>query len=158
MANSSISGLTASVANLASTDLVPVVQTAGVGPVKMTGAQIRNPRVVTTSNSAATVAWSIDAAATDMAVLTDTYNGGAATGVTISTTGTPVDGQRLTLRIYSANTLGATLTFSPAANFVGSTDIAIISSATGNGKYDYVGFVWNNTASKWQMVSVVKGF
>ena len=40
MANTRISDLTASASNLASTDLAPVVQTAGVGPVKMTGAQI----------------------------------------------------------------------------------------------------------------------
>lgn len=41
MANKAISGLTASAANLANTDLLPVVQTAGVGPVKMTGTQLK---------------------------------------------------------------------------------------------------------------------
>lgn len=40
MPNLAISGLTSSAANLTLTDLVPVVQTAGVGPVKMTGAQV----------------------------------------------------------------------------------------------------------------------
>lgn len=40
MANTRISDLTASASNLASTDLAPIVQTANVGPVKMTGAQI----------------------------------------------------------------------------------------------------------------------
>ena len=41
MANLPISGLTASASNLASTDVLPVVQTTGVGPVKMTGLQIK---------------------------------------------------------------------------------------------------------------------
>lgn len=41
MANKSISQLTSSAANLANTDVMPVVQTAGVGPVKMTGTQLK---------------------------------------------------------------------------------------------------------------------
>jgi hypothetical protein len=41
MANTKISGLTPSVADLAATDVLPVVQTTGVGPVKMTGTQIK---------------------------------------------------------------------------------------------------------------------
>lgn len=41
MANTRISDLTASASNLAASDLVPVVQTPGVGPVKMTGTQIK---------------------------------------------------------------------------------------------------------------------
>jgi hypothetical protein len=40
MANTAISGLTASATNLAAADVLPVVQTTGVGPVKMTGAQV----------------------------------------------------------------------------------------------------------------------
>ena len=41
MANTRISNLTPSAANLAATDVLPVVQTTGVGPVKMTGTQIK---------------------------------------------------------------------------------------------------------------------
>ena len=41
MANTRISDLTPSVANLAAADVLPVVQTTGVGPVKMTGTQIK---------------------------------------------------------------------------------------------------------------------
>lgn len=40
MANLPISGLTASAANLTATDVMPVVQTTGVGPVKMSGLQL----------------------------------------------------------------------------------------------------------------------
>jgi len=40
MANLPISGLTASATNLAAADVLPVVQTTGVGPVKMTGVQL----------------------------------------------------------------------------------------------------------------------
>lgn len=42
MANTRISDLTASAANLAATDVLPVVQTTGVGPVKMTGTQLKS--------------------------------------------------------------------------------------------------------------------
>jgi len=41
MANTRISNLTASASNLAAADVLPVVQTTGVGPVKMTGTQIK---------------------------------------------------------------------------------------------------------------------
>lgn len=41
MANKSISQLTPSGSDLTATDLLPVVQTAGTGPVKMTGTQIK---------------------------------------------------------------------------------------------------------------------
>ncbi len=40
MANTRISDLATTTANLAATDLAPVVQTAGVGPIQMTGQQI----------------------------------------------------------------------------------------------------------------------
>lgn len=55
MANLPISGLTASVSNLASTDLFPVVQTVGVGPVKMTGQQIAGGMLGSSGFSGATV-------------------------------------------------------------------------------------------------------
>ena len=41
MANTRISNLTASASDLAAADVLPVVQTTGVGPVKMTGTQIK---------------------------------------------------------------------------------------------------------------------
>jgi len=54
MANTKISDLTASASNLASTDLAPVVQTAGVGPVKMTGLQLAGGLLGSTTFNGAT--------------------------------------------------------------------------------------------------------
>ena len=55
MANLPISGLTASASNLAATDVTPVVQTTGVGPVKMTGLQIAGGLLGSTALTGATV-------------------------------------------------------------------------------------------------------
>jgi hypothetical protein len=56
MANLPISGLTASASNLASTDVAPVVQTTGVGPVKMTGLQLAGGLLGSTTFNGATSA------------------------------------------------------------------------------------------------------
>lgn len=55
MANTAISGLTASAADLAATDVLPVVQTTGTGPVKMTGQQLAGGLLGSTSLTGATV-------------------------------------------------------------------------------------------------------
>ena len=55
MANLPISGLTASASNLAATDVTPVVQTTGVGPVKMTGLQIAGGLLGSTALTGATI-------------------------------------------------------------------------------------------------------
>ena len=53
MANLPISGLTASATNLAAADVLPVVQTTGVGPVKMTGQQLAGGLLGSTTLSGA---------------------------------------------------------------------------------------------------------
>ncbi len=55
MANTAISGLTASASNAAATDVLPVVQTTGVGPVKMTVQQMAGGLLGSTTLSGATV-------------------------------------------------------------------------------------------------------
>jgi len=55
MANTRISNLTASASNLAATDVTPVVQTTGVGPVKMTGLQLAGGLLGSTALTGATV-------------------------------------------------------------------------------------------------------
>ena len=69
-------------------------------------------------------------------------------------TGTPHDGQRLVFRLQSTNPQ----TFSWNAVFIGSTDVALPTVSTGSGKYDYMGFIYNSTASKWQIVAKNFGF
>jgi len=74
MANTRISDLTASASNLASTDLAPVVQTAGVGPVKMTGLQLAGGLLGSTTFNGSTVTTS-----SPVLNLTQTWNAGAVT-------------------------------------------------------------------------------
>jgi hypothetical protein len=69
-------------------------------------------------------------------------------------TGTPHDGQRLIFRLLSTNVQ----TFSWNAAFAGSTDVALPTTSTGSSKYDYMGFVYNSTAAKWQIIAKNFGF
>lgn len=55
MPNKPISGLTASATNLAAADVLPVVQTTGVGPVKMTGQQLAGGLLGSTTLSGTTI-------------------------------------------------------------------------------------------------------
>ena len=69
-------------------------------------------------------------------------------------TGTLADGQKLIFRLQSTNVQ----TFSWNAAFVGSTDLALPTVSTGSSKYDYVGFIYNSTAVKWQLLAKNFGF
>lgn len=79
-----------------------------------------------------------------------------ATGtLTINTpSGTPVDGQRLILRISSTNVQ----TFNFNTIYVGSTDLSLPATTSGSSKYDYLGFMYNSTANKWQLLASMFGF
>jgi hypothetical protein len=68
--------------------------------------------------------------------------------------GTPVNGQRILLRLRSTNVQ----TFSFNAIFTGSDDLSLPTTSSGATKYDYMGFVYNSTATKWQLVGKVFGF
>ena len=74
MPNLPISGLTASASNLAATDVLPVTQTAGVGPVKMTGLQLAGGLLGSTSLTGATVTTS-----QPLLDLSQTWNAGGVT-------------------------------------------------------------------------------
>jgi len=106
-------------------------------------------RVVPVTVSGSTV--TINADTTDLATVS-TANVGTLT--IANPTGTPVDGQKLLLRLI---TTAATNTLSFGAAFQGSTDISLPASSSNN-KYDYFGFIWNAPALKWQMLSRVQGF
>jgi hypothetical protein len=69
-------------------------------------------------------------------------------------TGTPFNGQKLMLRLRTTNVQ----TFAWNAIFEGSVDSALPASSTGATKYDYLGFIYNSTAAKWQMVAKNFGF
>ena len=69
-------------------------------------------------------------------------------------TGTPVNAQRLIIRIRSTNVQ----TLSWNAIFDDSDELFLPSATSGATKYDYFGFFYNSTASKWQLVSKLMGF
>lgn len=67
------------------------------------------------------------------------------------------DGQKITFRLLQDGT-GHSVTFSPGSgNFRFGTDIPSF-TASGAGLTDYVGCIWNNAASRWDIVSVIQGF
>lgn len=69
-------------------------------------------------------------------------------------TGTPFNGQKLVFRLQSTNVQ----TFSWNAIFAGSTDLTLPTSSSGSSKYDYMGFIYNSTAAKWQILAKNFGF
>ena len=68
-------------------------------------------------------------------------------------TGSPVDGQRWTLRISSTNVQ----TFAWNAAYTGGT-IALPATTTGSSKTDYFGFIYNSATSKWNYLAAATGF
>ena len=94
----------------------------------------------------------INADTTDMATQANTQALGT---LTINApTGTLVNGQKLMLRLQSTNVQ----TFSWNAAFAGSTDLTLPTASSGSSKYDYVGFIYNSTATKWQIIAKNFGF
>jgi hypothetical protein len=140
---------------------VPAAQVSGLGTiatqnannVNITGGMINGAEVLlrtTTVADATSITPNIDLA--DIIVQVNTQSLGTLT-INIPS-GTPADGQRLIFRIIS--TSAQVLNFN--AIYVGSTDLTLPASTTGSFKYDYVGFIYNSAASKWQLVARVFGF
>jgi hypothetical protein len=103
-------------------------------------------------NYADSTSITINADTTELATHTNTQAAGT---LTINApTGTLSDGQKIMLRLQSTNVQ----TFSWNAVFVGSTDLTLPSVSSGSSKYDYTGFIYNSTATKWQLVAAVFGF
>ena len=108
-----------------------------------------NPRVVAAADATSIT---INADTTDEATQANTQAVGT---LTINApTGTPVSGQKLILRITSSNVQ----TFSWNSAFMGGTDLGLPVGTSGGGLTDYMGFIYNSTASKWQIVGKVFGF
>ena len=107
------------------------------------------PRVVTIANGTSVT---MNADTTDIASQTNTQSVGTLTINAV--TGTLFDGQKIIFRLQSENIQ----TFSWNAVFVGSSDISLPSTSTGSSKYDYMGFIYNATATKWQLLAKNFGF
>ena len=94
----------------------------------------------------------MNADTTDMAIQTNTQTAGTLT--IAAPTGTLYQGQKLTFRLQSTNIQ----TFSWNAVFDGSTDLNLPTTSSGSNKYDYMGFIYNLTSGKWDMLSKNFGF
>jgi hypothetical protein len=146
--------------------------TAGTLPVLAGGTGTTTPSIVAGTNVTVTGTWpnqtiatgvrvvviadgttvTMNADTTDIATQANTQ---AVSTLTINApTGTPVNGQKIIFRLLSTNIQ----TFSWNAVFQGSNDLALPSASTGSNKYDYMGFIWNSTNSKWQMLARNMGF
>lgn len=110
---------------------------------------LSSPRVTVITDATSIT---VNADTTDIATQANTQAVGT---LTINApTGTPINGQKFILRLRSTNVQ----TFSWNAAFQGSTDIGLPTASSGGGLYDYVGFIYNGTAAKWQMIAKVFGF
>ena len=79
---------------------------------------------------------------------------GAGTLTIAAPSGTPVDGQKLVIRLKSTNVQ----TFSWNAIYRGSTDLALPTASSGASKTDYIGFIYNSADSKWDLLAKTFGF
>lgn len=101
-----------------------------------------SPRIVTATDDATAV---IDIDVTDQYQLTAVAN-----ATTISTTGTPVNGQKLIIRLKDAG-VGKGLTWDAVFRAVGVT----LPTTTVAGKTHYIGCIYNSADSKFDAVAVV---
>lgn len=110
---------------------------------------VNKPRIVTIADANSVT---MNADTTDIASQTNTQAVGTLTINAI--TGTLFDGQKIIFRLQSTNIQ----TFSWNAVFAGSIDLSLPSTSSGSSKYDYMGFIYNSTAAKWQLLAKVFGF
>ena len=123
--------------------------TAGAGISISSGTISAAPRVVAITDAASVT---INGDTTDIATQVNTQAVGTLTINAV--TGTLSNGQKIIFRLQSTNVQ----TFSWNAVFVGSTDLVLPTVSSGASKYDYVGFMYNTTASKWQLLAKNFGF
>jgi hypothetical protein len=140
--------------NAAGTVKLLASNAGALGDVTTTGTQTLTnkniqSRVVVVSDATSIT---INGDTTDIATQANTQSAGT---LTINApTGTPFNGQKVILRLLSTNVQ----TFSWNAAFAGSTDVPLPTTSTGTSKYDYMGFVYNSTAAKWQIIAKNFGF
>jgi hypothetical protein len=116
-----------------------LIALANISPINVTGSITGTGTVTPVATAASTFSTTVTGALT--------ING--------PTSGT--DGQKITFRLLQDGT-GHTVTFATGAgNFRFGTTITSF-TASGANKTDYVGAIWNNAASRWDIVAVAQGF
>jgi hypothetical protein len=118
------------------------------GPTGPTGAMYGS-RVVSYADATSIT---MNADTTDMATMANTQAAGTFT--LNAPTGTLSNGQKLMFRMTSTNVQ----TFSWNSVFRGSTDLILPTASSGAGKEDYLGFIYDSTAIKWDLIAKNFGF
>jgi hypothetical protein len=118
------------------------------GPTGPTGAMYGS-RVVSYADATSIT---MNADTTDMATMANTQAAGTFT--LNAPTGTLANGQKLMFRMTSTNVQ----TFSWNSVFRGSTDLTLPTASSGAGKEDYLGFIYDSTAIKWDLIAKNFGF
>lgn len=108
-----------------------------------------NPRVQTAADGTS-ITPAGDTA--DMVVQANTQSAGTLT--VNAPTGTPVDGQKLTMRISSTSVQ----TFDWDEIYRGSTSLPLPTASSGGGDYDYFGWLYNAVSETWDYVGGAAGF
>lgn len=106
------------------------------------------PKVTTSSTTSST--HSIDWSASDVIRLTLNHS------ITSFTITGAQDGQKMILEVIQDGTGSRTITWPAAVRF--GTDITSITLSTAAGKKDRIGLIYDGTASKYDVIAVVKGF
>ena len=147
VAGNNISIVTSQISNIGT------IATQNANNVAITGGTINSTQVLLRTLLVANV--SSITPNIDLYDVVEQANTQAAGTLTINLpTGTPVDGQRLILRISSTNIQ----TFNFNTIYVGSTDLSLPATTSGSSKYDYLGFMYNSTVNKWQLLASMFGF
>lgn len=91
----------------------------------------------------------------DAADIVTQVNAGPPSNLSVNApTGSPVNGQSLVLRLSSPSV--QTFVWNPI--YQGSVDLALPTASSGSSKTDYLGFIYNSTANKWQLLAKNFGF
>ncbi len=106
------------------------------------------PRVVVVTDATSIT---LDAGTTDTATQTNTQAAGTLTFN--APTGTPYNGQKIMTRVTTTN--AQTLSFNAVFAASGALPFPTSYSA---GSTNYMGFIYNSTAVKWQLIASVQGF
>lgn len=94
----------------------------------------------------------LNADTTDLGYQLNTQTAGTLT--VNAPTGTPLNGQKIILRLKSTNVQ----TFAFNSIFVGSLDLDLPVTSSGGSLTDYMGFMYDSTSSKWHLVAANFGF
>jgi hypothetical protein len=105
-----------------------------------------DPRSITTTSTATLTP---DVSADDVFILT----GQTATLTLANPTGTPVDGQKIIVRIF--NTTGQTINY--GTQYRASSDFPLPTTTTSN-RTIYLGFIYNSTDTKWDLIAKLDNF